>query len=979
MPYTPPGGNLLNLDLNTTYTPPSGALLNLELAGGNNRITSVTIGDLAVVGTPSLALPLTIAPAGFESSQFGDTWPSLFYRFVYPTAANPPFFPDPTVENAAQRFFAGGISPGGFGTAFVELLTRYVEPNSIGPKAFGATDVSHFLRYIDPNPIGPKGVGSPDVEFKDREIGPATGIGPKGFGSTLVWRTLYIAPIPWEDAVVQPPEELLNNARRSHLQGFDSAAFGVAVVFNAQEHIFPGGWNSEEFFNFDSDLLTRYVAAQPFMGANTPPDQYGTHLFENINREVKPFGYPQQKFGYTFIYNNAEPFYPASIVREGYGTPVIDYVNRERVLEGWQSSVFSPYAAFYNAAKAVYPGGIHDGGLGDRAEIANLNRTVSVYGPPQPEPITGAFIDFAIRYVMTYSVPLPIDAFPTVRRNPEFIGAAGFEAYSTGGHVVEIYLRVIRPSSANVPSVVRVGEPYIHNRNRQLLSNGVDQAEYGRTTVENAIRYLFDFGGIREDEFGTQVIMFRNRTLRVNNIPAPAITVRHRVYNLTPDPAGPSYIFTDGFSTARYGTPWVPNNRVTGAGDIGPRGVGRPTCRDNTIAVGFGFDHDDYVGRPTAYVYKGRITGAGDISSSIAFGLAELDPKYVRARQWPTDSEGTPIDPARYGNHRFYTPHDDYVRTQGIPPGSAPQPRVQLKKRYVYPDGIRSLRIGFARFLNVPQFVDLFTYGVNGASYGRPTVSRPVIPYTGPYTAYPDGIAPKGFGTTRVENQHRTVYPSGFLASLYGTGMIGTTRWHALNGFEATRYGTHRVEFLNRTIEPLGEVETLFNDDDDIGHFPYRTYLTNRLAAGQYTASGIPPGGFGGIGITFNLRQVSPTGINASGVPRPRLAQPHAIAPLGWGGEAFGRTARWSPGELIPYSVDPVGFGQAHLATGVFPTGLDAGSIMTGGAFVRPIRVWGFPPVGFDGPLIYDDAGRNLRFVTPLPILPGKTSRPEVT
>lgn len=979
MAYTPPAGDALNLDFGATYTPPGGAALNLELAGGDNRVTSASLGALTAFGSATVVQPATLAPTGIAAGDVGSAWISYYVRTAYVVAIDPPALGTASIENAARDFSVGNIAAGGFGTAAIESLLKFVSPSGLAPVGFGTTDVSHFLRYLAIPGITSPGFGSTTIEFKTKQVA-ITGLAAGSIGTTLVWRTQYAVPIPWESSVVPSPEELLNNVRRSHFQGFDAARYGTATVFNAQEHIRTGGWDSSEFFNLVSLFNPRFVTTGAFMGANTPPDMYGQPLVENRDRRVAPFGYPQQKFGYTFVANNAEPAYPAPIARDGYGTPVVDHVNRTRQLEGWQSSVFSPYAAIYNAAKAVYPVGMYDGGLGDYAEAINRNRTVHAHTPPEPPTIDGVGIDYALRSVVTYSIAPPSDAFPAVYRNPEYLSPAGFEEYRTGGHAVHEHFNEVRPSSVNVPSVVRVGEPYIHNRNRSLLSNGVDQAEYGTLFIENAIRTLtMPDQGINSAVYGTLSIEFRTKHIGAGNIPAARITTRHRVANLTPDPPGPAYISLSSFGAARYGTPTFPYNRIDGAGDIGPPAPPPPTVRANSIYPPVGFDHDDRIGTPRCYLYRGQITVSG-VGSSIAFGRPSMAPYYIAPRTWPRGSEGEPITVNNFGDHRAYTAQDETFRPNGIAPPGVPAPdRVQLKKRYIYPDGLRSLRIGYARLLNVPQFVDLIYDGIPAKSVGTPSVARPVIPYTGDYTAYPSDIAPKGFGGTVIELFHRQVYPSGTVMSKYGTGMVGTTRWRAILPFENTRYGTQRVEFLIRTIEPVGELETLFNDEDDIGHFPRRTYVTRRAGEGNQSGpSGIAPPGFGAVTIASGSRAITPLGINASGVPRPRVSQPRSIAVLGWGGEVFGRADHWQ-GDLIPYSIGPEEFGLASTGLSVSPLGIDSLAVMGETGATRRIRTYGFPPVGFHGPLLLDDEGRNLQFIVPLPVLAGVTAQPEVS
>ena len=109
MPYTPPSGANVTLDLQAPAAAPSGADVNLEF--------SAVIAQIRQAG-------------GFSSYGMGTPGARLTTQYLRPQGLAPPPVPAPVVAKDTPRVLPAGIAPGGVGTP-AAIWTQVVSPEAI--------------------------------------------------------------------------------------------------------------------------------------------------------------------------------------------------------------------------------------------------------------------------------------------------------------------------------------------------------------------------------------------------------------------------------------------------------------------------------------------------------------------------------------------------------------------------------------------------------------------------------------------------------------------------------------------------------------------------------------------------------------------------------------------------------------------------------------------------------------------------------
>lgn len=187
--------------------------------------------------------------------------------------------------------------------------------------------------------------------------------------------------------------------------------------------------------------------------------------------------------------------------------------------------------------------------------------------------------------------------------------------------------------------------------------------------------------------------------------------------------------------------------------------------------------------------------------------------------------------------HRF--PNDngfDYYPQYGVP-------TFTLRRQYVYPTGIRSLRFGQIVFLNVPQYVNLDDevnhQGIaNAQQWGANQIGFPPVPPDPTKRVYPTGTLMQAIPTThRVELFNRQVFPTGIphrgnpeqgLTTPWGTALVGYPRTYVIGMGVQTLWGNNLIEFLNRPVYPVGWVSCTLEDGNfDNFKFPMKVIRVN--------------------------------------------------------------------------------------------------------------------------------------------------------
>lgn len=699
----------------------------------------------------------------------------------------------------------------------------------------------------------------------------------------------------------------------------------------------------------------------------------------------------------------------------GAGT-FIAHRNRTIQAQGWGSFYNERYTVVWNKADVVGPAGVGDTAVFGRPNpVANLNREVKHHsgwlGPEWGLP----FIAFARRFVtpgLFYDVPA---SFPEVRHNPFPITPVGIPWQGqVGGHEARIFRREVLPKSVNVHSVERVGEPIVKDRNRSVGPYGYDQSEFGRPDVQNFIRYIAP-EWVNPDYFTPPLITYRTRTVYPTTITIPVFPVIHRIRKDSPDPPSQQRIMLnvindDGIETDGYGI--APPGMTPPAiklATLYPDGIdetarfGQHKVRTNNIQVRFIFE-DGLFGVPTL-IYTRYVYPIGRGSTAAVSQQARMTPWNIYAPGGDQMPQGyTPANslahvirseavfgsptvtnqhrgigpvPSRYSGDNGF----DYYPQYGVP-------TFTLRRQYVYPTGIRSLRFGQIIFLNVSQYVDLNDetnpQGIaNAQQWGNANVHYPIVPPDPTKRMYPVGSAMTLIPTThRVELFHRQVYPVAiphrgnpesplpYSTSPWGTALVGYPRTYVIGMGVQTLWGNNLIEFLNRPVYPVGWVSCTLEDGNfDNFKFPMKVIRVNPPVRVPAIQSGPV---FGTCTVSQRVRTVYSRGVDSYNSGSHSVKASSTIGAQGWESLLIGDIDRWEAGKIKPHGDDMSEVGTPRLLHPLRALGFDSG-VVAAPRIAPVVSPVGIPNIAFDGPSVTNPFGCTNRVVSPLPILSNQT------
>jgi hypothetical protein len=694
-----------------------------------------------------------------------------------------------------QEILPGGIASPAFSTHAIALKRRFVYPSTISPDSLLYPDVSHWIRYLDlaGQGISQAAFGTADVSYENRTIDVPFIFGTS-FGTAIVRRRLEIAPSGWASSTVGIPDDVVINTRRLYPIEFQSSTIGASIIRNEYEFVVPTGWFSEQI-NFPVVYNETQVLTQLPFNDYTNPEVFGPTLIENRNRTVRPFGHRDSRFSNsTFFENAAAPITPAGLDATSWGTTRVEHENRTLAAQGWDSFYTTQWHVVYNDAVLLAPNGIAPASAVGRPDpVANLDRTFTHYFPYEGESFGTAFIAYAIRTLVQGAYLEGPNGIPEVRLNPYPIAPTSIEPQQVGGHYLFERFNIVAPTSFNVYPADRIGEASFANRNRVVATHGYNHAEYGRATVENYIRYI-SVPATVEMAFGSHLVAYRTKIMVVAAISAPSISVIHEIRNLIPDPPGQQTLLPDGWASSLVGDVAV-NSQTLFPSGFRHDAYGVATLTANTIRITRGIQPDDLIGTPlmvfTQYAYPQQIPEFDELGDSDMYSAKpHLSPYTIYAPSSdqatqqaainnPSEGEPHRIDaglanvggagsisygggwpwfgyPSVSTSPRYLAPFN--FTSSYVSPAAA----VENRRRYVRPIPMMTMRFGVVTFLNVPQYVSLDTVSLGISStiaFGEADVAPPYVETTPVIT--PNGLESSTFGTTSIENFHRTLSLTG--------------------------------------------------------------------------------------------------------------------------------------------------------------------------------------------------------------------------
>lgn len=960
----------------------------------------------------------TLAPTGFSATLWGTAILQNKNIWAYPGGIAPPSqsapsngdrqIPNPWISYRVRSLTGAGN------------INTHAVPNT--------HIVTPWIQYVDlaARGIAPGLVGTGgDIQFRHREIFPTFILGPY-WGVTTVKRRLFVQPTGWDSSFISENAELLINTRRVYYYTgeADQAEYGNATIFNWRQDInlhnngwYDTQWNFPVVYN-----LKREIVVAPF-AENVNPDQWPNYFpfVSNKDRVLGTFGHISSRVGISsWVRNKADPVFPAGtdMTLWGAGT-FIAHRNRTVQAQGWDSFYNERYTVVWNKADVLGPAGIGDtSAFGRPNPVANLNREVKHHsgwlGPEWGVP----FVAFARRFItpgLFYDVPA---SFPEVRHNPFPITPVGIPWQGqVGGHEARIFRREALPKSVNVHSVEWVGEPIVQNRNLTVGPYGYDQSLFGRPDIQNLVRYVAP-EWINPDYFTPPLITYRTRMVYPSPITAPLITVLHRIRKDSPDPPSQQRITlndqngdgdeSDGLGIKPPGM-GVPTAKLA---TIYPEGIdeaakfGTHKVHTNNITVGFIFE-DGLVGTPTliftqivqAQGWKNNVVVPNDIrmtpwniyaprGDQMPFGYTPSNSNTHVIR-----SEVVFGAPTVTNQHRAIGPVP--TRYNGGSPWFDSFPMFgtatfTLRRQYVAPNGIRSLRFGQIIFLNVPQYVNLddetnhqgiapsTQWGVNAIGY-------PPVPPDPTKRVYPTGTLMQAIPTThRVELFNRQVFPTGIphrgnpeqgLTTPWGTALVGYPRTYVIGMGVQTLWGNNLIEFLNRPVYPVGWVSCTLEDGNfDNFKFPMKVIRVNPPvrppSMGVVTV-------FGTCTVSQRVQTVYSRGVDSYNSGNHSVKASSTIGAQGWESLLIGDIDRCEAGKIKAHGDDMSTVGIPRLLHPLRASGFDSG-VVAAPRIAPVVSPVGIPNIAFDGPSVTNPFGCTNRVVSPLPILSNQTVPPPV-
>lgn len=977
-----------------------------------------------------------ITPSGFKITQlYGrptvKNWKIQFFPQGWASSA----YGRPTVVNYARALLVPGIPPpptSGPDSArqlpspMVAYYTRYLELSGKGiPTPSGAVPTTHIVAYevqyldLAAKGILPGAVGTSHIKQRNQSIAPPF-IASNVFGTANLARIQVAAPTGIDESDVPAGARVDINLQRllHHSGAADPAGYGGTVVINEFENVDPAGWQSTVVQYPTVYNLDQHVAVLPYMDTNSDPTEWPRYspFVENKKRILGPGGFQSSRFSVigNYIWNKAVPARPLGIdsIEWGAGT-FIAFRHRKVGPEGWDSFYASGYSHAYNAADVMHPHGWTHTAFGKPTQVMNLDRVTKQFFPYDGETFGTAFIADGVRTVspkLFYDVP---SGFPEVRFNPAPIAPAGLPPQQFGVADFREFFATVFAKSTNVHAVPWVGEPIIANRNKTLAVFPSEQSLYGIPTVFNYEAYL-EVGAGDLSEFAHPTVAYRNRWMVPAPMPVPSFTTVHRVRNVLPDPPSRQLVIPPSVYIGREDLPGIVPAPYMRLATIFPESmfsekVPSPTLTRNTVEVVPGIYAPGKFGFPmlsaTQYLYAnsiphpvvirdGRSEGTSDKNKAkprvtphtIYAPSGDMATSQARTNH-PEGSGAQPIDyyvrkavgqPTVTNQHRSIgpVPYHNTSASNLAPSSKVGAPALSLRRRFVYPDPIRSLRHGIVRFLNVPQYVDLNTPS-NGIwvlePFGKAVVAPPE--YTGPLQVKPTGFVAGAVGSQRIELFHRQFSVTGIphrgnpqqgLTNPWGVPLVGFPREYVWGGYDLTLWGNTWVSHSTREL-PTEGWESLSLIDEDLGSFRDRMRVTNRNPVGS--AAGIPPATvFGTPDIAFVNRAILARGIASYNSGAHSVKTFLSVTIDGWDSLEVGDIDRWEAGLLKPYGDDLSRVGTPRLLHPLRMSGIVYGDLgeprMASG--IAPL---GMPAIGFTGPSVSNPFGCTNRVVTPLPVL----------
>ena len=725
------------------------------------------------LGNPSLP-SYTLYPSGFTQSMFGEL--KVSPQILYAVGANMPSVGYPTVQPAPR-------------------LTGW------DSAAFGTPTAGDTSRRVQPAGCTPEGVGQPAVFTLRQVVLPPSLIESGIFGDSRVRvGQRFVLPPTVDDGFISPFATARNRNVAVYPYAIAPGSVGTAAPHNASPNLTPPGPGPESFGVADVGARVKYITATGVVFLTVSP--------------------------YAEVRNVAQGLRPTGIAPYAPAVELVSHGRREVLPAG---SAFAQFggATAWPALRWVRDGGGADVALYGDASVESTLRTVSV-----PTVITGDVgtpgLTFRVRTVdapgVAFTYAWQQFGGAVVRDAVSYVGAASIVPGDVGDHKAARDERAVAPEGIWTPP----GTPDVQLLRRVVsVRQTPDQTEFGATALYNARQYaLQSFDevlylrscGVGAPEVGNrdrQIGTFGFSALRMTSgalvenaarlvcpsglvatiVGANAAGLRVRsvapggfTYNAPGEWGlvlnGRRYVEPSGVPRPYAGVPTVldTTQRVgpVGGDDTARFGLQFTAPRVRTVSlerwgVPYGFFPDGAVqlytrrvapsgftlgaGVPTVEPHRDVIAPKGQPHDAFGGAKAVNRTPQVYAAQWSSEEFGR-------AGAKLYT---RYAQLDGFSAAEWGKPITSDRRRYVYPGGIETLRIGRQTVaFDAPQVPAQQKIMPEGAESGNFPwfFGRPDLLYRG---AMPEGVDSAAFGAASV----RTNVVSGATIPLHEVDQMG--------------------------------------------------------------------------------------------------------------------------------------------------------------------------------------------------------------
>lgn len=944
MPYVPPGGGSVAFDLSGDYQSPQAPAINLEFADVLADIRQAGGIKPFAAGTPSIRnASRHLFSLGDNAQQFGkgkvdrDT-PKLYavgidarIQMGQPQAKWTKFIAPPSIEpfytlTAASRVrLAGGYRepPGSSVVLNWETGAYTPAPGSSVALEFGALGYGRILGAT---------LGS-TLQFGTANASVPFGIRAQGFDSLSVGgavvqsssRSIRLGGHAIAEPAQQVPTPFATlSAGGVKAQGFSSAAYGAAAIFNWRQYVTAQGRKSDAIgeafviggvkFVVPSGLLAQAFGS--VVAVNTTANQtavpqgiasltFGSPLVSP--RTIRVSGFLGAAFGTPFAQRNPAP---AGFNMLAFGYPVIDFKTKTVAPAGVAWVEAAGYPRVYDPKQFIRPSSLTRSAVFGDITAANQRFVVKPSGFDSHE----------------------VSPWLTAANTRRILTLSGWQSFVAGQQSAANKTPSIAPQGFDSyrPAALATAVGY---RLRQIYFAGINSAKYGQPTVVKTPELRpSGFAGVS----GTPTVWRKIRTLEVRGkeateIPAPTAWFRYRK------------IAIDGYEAARYGAARLEHSRRTllglgySAGTYGTASVtfGKRFISPASVYENFAANHmvggRRFLG-PAGFVataFGARIippqTQVYVLGFAGAFGSAALrnarrllSPSSITVGQQAADAWGT----ARVFNLRQHVSMS-YDVDSGLNPPAWPQWTSIVNRT-------KSLGITGSLMSRVAEpSIDNKARPLHPAG-----VAAPILPpeYRSGMVAYRvrscriEGLeAPYMSTWLSVLNDGRVLAPKGYVASSFGVaGLVNTRRYYSRVGaFDSAWFGYPMVADRIRTIT----ADPRYSIAPPIIRLPEVKQYTRYIDGAGYESAKV-----GGHSLTVRFNRITPrwTLQNLYGSPIVKNLTPE-LGQRGRAADEYGDAQvrlQWRP--VAPYDSLMQAIGKPGIAyrdRTVFGQGFNAMSI----------------------------------------------------